>query len=542
MKLIRKFIETDMSSDGSISGQLSSYQLDKMNDRMMPGCFDNWLKGTDRIPILWSHNQSEVIGQWTHLQADQTGLFAKGEIYQEIQRGKETRDLIKRGVVEGLSIGFHAKNWEPNIEGGLNFLEVEVKEASVVLTPANEDGKVHTIKQEVVDMDVQEQEDSVVKLNAEKEYVNYSDVREVVKDEVAESVKQTNSDIRRLSDKARDIEVYVDKKFRETVMSGNDTSGKQKESLPSWQTADGGREIKLDSVKSVFGKYVTKDYTAQESVGGSSEPGVRAWFDYPDLNSYLALVGEQNVVSINGDGIALPKVDVSAFANVSTLPSSRSPGGDITETKISVKNFEIFDQFSLAAMDDVTDLQPTVIDAVARQFAAAVASEIHTVIETSVKDSASSSIQNVNTGESAAIPNTTNIAGRLAVLRQAVPYQYRSMEEAMYCGFVMSTGMVTNLLQASSTSGEWLVRPGTQESIYGCPFFEYSGFDAGGTAADHVALFGNFAQALTVVFAKELEIRVFDQTRPGAMTYYARGRFGVGLKNVNAIRGMIVGS
>ncbi len=61
----------------------------------------------DRIPILFNHNENEMIGKATELRSDSKGLKFKASIV-ETSRGADVMKLIRAEVLTGMSFGFRA--------------------------------------------------------------------------------------------------------------------------------------------------------------------------------------------------------------------------------------------------------------------------------------------------------------------------------------------------------------------------------------------------------------------------------------------------
>jgi uncharacterized protein len=102
-----KLHDLDVKS-GVFRGYASTFDLDLQGDVVRPGAFARTLKerGGSPIPILWSHNTSEPIGAGTEAKEDSHGLAVTGELILSVSRAAEVRDLMRAGIVTGLSIGY----------------------------------------------------------------------------------------------------------------------------------------------------------------------------------------------------------------------------------------------------------------------------------------------------------------------------------------------------------------------------------------------------------------------------------------------------
>ena len=144
--LILKEVDGD-STLREFSGTLSRVDKEDYDgDIIVAGAFDAWLKtrNAKQIPMLWSHFRDEPIGYWKDIKMEGKDLVGNGYILNTVQKGKEAIEFIKNDVVSGISIGFVGIEYKFN-EGRdgngfftpIDFLQVEVREASIVTFPAN---------------------------------------------------------------------------------------------------------------------------------------------------------------------------------------------------------------------------------------------------------------------------------------------------------------------------------------------------------------------------------------------------------------------
>ena len=81
------------------------------------------------VPMLLQHRQGAVVGRWTRMVEDGTGLFVRGLIEAE-----GAMALVCAGL-SGLSIGFRAQIWTPRQTAGRDLKRVELVEVSLVGRP-----------------------------------------------------------------------------------------------------------------------------------------------------------------------------------------------------------------------------------------------------------------------------------------------------------------------------------------------------------------------------------------------------------------------
>lgn len=144
----------DFTEEGAFEGYASiNSNVDSYGERVMPGAFADSLakhKREGTMPMmLWQHSSWDPIGVWSDLSEDGKGLFGKGELLLDLQRGKEAHILLKRKAIRGLSIGYReieveeAKNGVPRLLKKVDLLEV-----SIVTFPANPKARVESVKSE----------------------------------------------------------------------------------------------------------------------------------------------------------------------------------------------------------------------------------------------------------------------------------------------------------------------------------------------------------------------------------------------------------
>ncbi|RXF69230.1 phage major capsid protein [Hansschlegelia zhihuaiae] len=99
------------------------------------------------LPMLWAHDQREVIGVWESIAETAQGLVAKGRLLVEtVVKAREVYSLLKEGAVNGVSIGFAIKNFARRSAGGRTISAVDLAEISIVSVPAHAGARVTSLK------------------------------------------------------------------------------------------------------------------------------------------------------------------------------------------------------------------------------------------------------------------------------------------------------------------------------------------------------------------------------------------------------------
>jgi HK97 family phage prohead protease len=136
---------------GTFSGHAAVFnERNSFNEIVKPGAFARTLADYHarslRPPMLWSHRPDEVIGVWTDIREDATGLAVTGQLITETARGKEAHALLKAGALNGLSIGFRAKQSTRGANGVRILSEIDLVEISLVAVPAAGSARIKHVR------------------------------------------------------------------------------------------------------------------------------------------------------------------------------------------------------------------------------------------------------------------------------------------------------------------------------------------------------------------------------------------------------------
>jgi HK97 family phage prohead protease len=101
------FQPNSLEESGTFEGKLAVYNtVDAGGDVIEPGAFTKTLReGGGSVPLLWAHDASAPIGT-LQLTDTPAALLAKGRLVLSVPKAREAYDLMRAGVVRGLSIGF----------------------------------------------------------------------------------------------------------------------------------------------------------------------------------------------------------------------------------------------------------------------------------------------------------------------------------------------------------------------------------------------------------------------------------------------------
>lgn len=143
---------------GAVFGNVDAY-----GDVIAPGAFSAFLadakSGKQPWPAMLSQHggwgmaadDMTPVGIWTDLSEDGTGLKVAGQ-FADTPRGRELHTLMKmspRPAIDGLSIGYIAKEWEPRSkpeDPRRTLKRIDLMEISPVTFPANRLARVGAVK------------------------------------------------------------------------------------------------------------------------------------------------------------------------------------------------------------------------------------------------------------------------------------------------------------------------------------------------------------------------------------------------------------
>ena len=153
LRLQRRGLELPLSAapgTGVFTGYASLFnKRDSAGDIVMPGAFTDTLKkrGPDNIRMLFQHDPSEPVGTWIDIYETERGLFVRGRLDKNVQRGRELISLLETGGLDGLSIGFKTIVARPDRNSKTRRLyTIDLWEISLVTFPMLEGARVSTVK------------------------------------------------------------------------------------------------------------------------------------------------------------------------------------------------------------------------------------------------------------------------------------------------------------------------------------------------------------------------------------------------------------
>lgn len=139
-----------LTADGSFDGYASLFgREDKGRDIIMPGAFRASLarRGASRIRMLFQHDPAQPIGTWEIVREDARGLYVRGRLVEDVQRAREILALLRRGALDGLSIGFNTRKAIRDVRNGQRRIyEIDLWEISIVTFPMLPNARISAVR------------------------------------------------------------------------------------------------------------------------------------------------------------------------------------------------------------------------------------------------------------------------------------------------------------------------------------------------------------------------------------------------------------
>jgi HK97 family phage prohead protease len=140
-------LKREPDQDGVFEGYASVFGVvDQGMDVVERGAFRKSL-GARKVKMLWQHDMSQPIGVWDEIYEDERGLFVRGRLLKEVEKGREAMALLRAGAIDSMSIGY--RTVEATMEGDgrvRKLMELDLFEISLVTFPMLPDAKVTNVK------------------------------------------------------------------------------------------------------------------------------------------------------------------------------------------------------------------------------------------------------------------------------------------------------------------------------------------------------------------------------------------------------------
>lgn len=141
-------IKREPDEDGVFEGYASVFGIvDQGMDIVERGAFTKSLASGRKVKMLWQHDMAQPIGIWEEMREDERGLYVKGRILKDVQKGREAMALMRAGAIDSMSIGYRTVEAMEEGNGRIRkLMEVDLFEVSLVTFPMLPDAKITSVK------------------------------------------------------------------------------------------------------------------------------------------------------------------------------------------------------------------------------------------------------------------------------------------------------------------------------------------------------------------------------------------------------------
>lgn len=132
-----------VTDEGEITGNAWPFNSpDSVGDIVTKGAIN---VAVSDLPILFSHDPSDLIGTWDEVKQTDEGLIVKGKLHMDRPRARSVLAMVKGGLVSGLSIGFKTK---ASTKQGRNRVisALDLFEVSIVRNPSHPRAQITSAK------------------------------------------------------------------------------------------------------------------------------------------------------------------------------------------------------------------------------------------------------------------------------------------------------------------------------------------------------------------------------------------------------------
>ncbi len=482
-----------VDEEGRIEGKAWDFSKpDRVGDIIEPIAFTKAVGQT--LPMLFAHDQAQVIGAWNTIGVEPDGLKVIGKMLtNDVARAREVRAMVKANAVTGISIGFITKKAAPRTGGGRTISDIDLVEVSLVAAPSHPDARVTNIKS------VQDERNN---MSTENTALDVKAIETVV----AQETKALSDRLIALETKANRLEAAND---------NNETGELEAKALNTWlKTGQTDPEIKT----LVVGTPAAGGYTV------APEYSTNVIKKVTEINPMRQLA---SVMTIGTNEVYIPTLETDPNSGWVTETGPR-PESEPTFGQVNIKVFEhavIIPVSRQLLEDSFIDLQSFLADRISVKFAEAEANAFLTG-DGNGKPTGVAADVNVFEGVTAGADILEDIVDTFYALKTV--YANRG-------AWLMSRktmGAIRKAADVSSTRGSiWSdgIGNGTPARLLGAPVYEAALDDYGATSTIGAsALFGDFASAYQIVDRVGLDILRDDYTGAdnGIVKFRARRRVG----------------
>ncbi|KUF12410.1 phage major capsid protein [Pseudoponticoccus marisrubri] len=500
----------NVEETGEITGTAWPFTTpDRVGDTITKGA----LTYPATLPMLWAHDQAQVVGVWDRIEETEQGITVKGRLLiEDVARAREVRALVSSGAVSGLSIGFQTKDAKRGAKGR-SITKADLHEISIVAVPCHPDARISSLKggtpheQETVHM-----ENENLETTDPKPDNNPANDAPQVPQIDTRAFDAINSRLDKLEAKAaRPHPVHI----------GQPDQGTEKKAAFVEYLRTGSNDTKALTTASDTANHIL----APDEV---SAEFIRNLVEFSPIRSIA------DVRTTAAATIILPKR--ASVTNAAWVGETEARTGSVPtfdQSEITIKEIATFVDMSLQLSEDSDNVLSEVNLALAEDFGQ---KESTSFVAGSTANEPAGFMADANIAETVAASATALDADELIAMIYALPATYRNAGTWMMNG---STLAAIRTLKDGHDNYLWQpsYQAGQPETILGRPVIEAVDMPDIGAAASPIA-FGDFKRGYRIYDRLMLGVLAdpFTQRANGLMRYHARRRVGAGVVRPDAFR------
>ncbi|WP_126974646.1 phage major capsid protein [Frigidibacter oleivorans] len=316
---------------------------DRVGDVIEKGAF---AAARPPLPMLASHDQTDVVGVWDAVTETADGLQVKGRLLvDDVARAREVRALIHAGALRGLSIGFKSNKSAPRRGGGRTISGLELLEISVVAVPAHPGARITSAKAATAGKDTMTEQGTAPEIEALEQKMG----------QIGESVKG----LEKLADRLDKLEAKANRPHGDAKGGDDKEPSVERKAFANYLRL--GNQIGAEDQKALTVSSDTQGgYLAPPEI--SSEV-VRALVEFSPIRSYAS------VVSITAPSVIYPtRTDLTNAQWVGETQEREASDISFGQTEIEAKELATFVDLSNRLMQDAPAAETEVRMALAEDF------------------------------------------------------------------------------------------------------------------------------------------------------------------------------
>lgn len=462
------------------------------------------------LPMLFAHDQAQVVGTWESVTVEADGLKVKGRLLvDDVARAKEVRALVRAKSVTGLSVGFMTKKSAPRKGGGRTITDLDLLECSLVAIPAHPGAQISQIKE-----------------------LSMTNENTKTVDDLALELKAANDNIALVTKRLETAETALARPNIIGKAANDNQPSPERKAFTSF-LKHGAERMPADEAKALV--------VANDTAGGYLAPAEFSTEIIKNIVEFSPVRQAARVGSTSSGSVVLPKrtgtPTASWVGETETRTGTESAYGQV---EILINEMAAYVDVSMQLLEDAAvDVEAEVAMDLGEEFGRL--EGVSFISGNGFKKplgfmTAGQSIVEVVSGSAATIADADGQANALITALYDLPAAYRSKAV-----FMMNGTTLGSVRRLKDVNKNYLWQPGIQAgepgTILGRPVIEAPDMPDEGAGLFPIVL-GDFNAAYRVYDRVAMSILrdPYTQQTSGKVRFHARRRVGGGLVKAEALR------